>query len=295
MIAIYCLCACFCGYLAAAGGCQRFADRVRKFWGTAPTTNRNTAIGPGQRLSEVKQSQPPATTGTASNSKRKGDKPFENRLAGPPIESTDVDSIQQQRKRRIIVAMTGATGTILGIRLLEKLRELDIETHLVISKWAEATITYETDYKLAAVRGLATKYYSSRDVTAAISSGSFTVDAMIVIPCSMKTLSSIAAGYGDDLISRAADVTFKERRKLILVARETPFSGIHLENMLRATRNGAVIFPPVPAFYVKPKTVDDIVAQSVGRILDLLGIDTGVFERWSGMKKSGGDCEFHDV
>ncbi|KAH8705941.1 phenylacrylic acid decarboxylase [Talaromyces proteolyticus] len=160
---------------------------------------------------------------------------------------------------------------------------MDIETHLIISKWADATITYETDYKLRAVKDLATKTYSSHDVAAPISSGSFKVNAMIVVPCSMKTLSSIATGYGDDLISRAADVTFKEKRRLILVARETPLSGIHLENMMKVTQNGAIIFPPVPAFYTRPKTVDDIVNQTVGRILDLLDIDTGDFERWNGM------------
>ncbi|EXJ90725.1 3-octaprenyl-4-hydroxybenzoate carboxy-lyase UbiX [Capronia coronata CBS 617.96] len=189
------------------------------------------------------------------------------------------------RRKRVIVAMTGATGAILGIRLLEQLRQLDVETHLVMSKWAEATITYETDFKIPQVRALATKAYSSQDVSAPISSGSFRIDGMFVVPCSMKTLSSIASGYGDDLISRACDVTLKERRRLIVVARETPLTGIHLENMLRVTNNGGIIFPPVPAFYIRPSSVDDLVNQSVGRMLDLIGIDAGNFERWDGFRK----------
>ncbi|EXJ72347.1 3-octaprenyl-4-hydroxybenzoate carboxy-lyase UbiX [Cladophialophora psammophila CBS 110553] len=199
-----------------------------------------------------------------------------------------VGAVQPAKARkRVVVAMTGATGAILGIRLLEKLRRLDVETHLVMSKWAEATIAFETDYKIRDVRALASKVYSARDVAAPISSGSFKVDAMMVVPCSMKTLSSIATGYGDDLISRAADVTLKERRRLILMARETPLSGIHLENMMKVTQNGAIIFPPVPAFYIRPKTVDDIIDQSVGRLLDLMNIDTADFERWDGMRKFG--------
>ncbi|KIW64223.1 hypothetical protein PV04_09174 [Phialophora macrospora] len=190
------------------------------------------------------------------------------------------------RRKRVIVAMTGATGALLGIRLLEQLRRLDVETHLVMSKWAEATITYETDFKVRDVRALATKAYSSQDVAAPISSGSFRIDGMFVVPCSMKTLSAIASGYGDDLISGACDVTLKERRRLIVVARETPLTGIHLENMLKVTNNGGIIFPPVPAFYIRPTSVDDIVNQSVGRMLDLVDIDAGNFERWGGMRKT---------
>jgi 4-hydroxy-3-polyprenylbenzoate decarboxylase len=184
---------------------------------------------------------------------------------------------------RIVVAMTGATGAALGVRLLQILRHTNIESHLVISKWAAATLAYETDYTVKDLRALAYKTYSTQDVAASISSGSFRTQGMIIVPCSMKTLSAVANGYGDDLITRAADVTLKERRKLVVVARETPLTGIHLHNMMTITNNGGIIFPPVPAFYTKPQSVDDIIAQSVGRILDLFDIDTGDFERWSGI------------
>ncbi|KAK1242920.1 hypothetical protein MKX08_005732 [Trichoderma sp. CBMAI-0020] len=191
----------------------------------------------------------------------------------------------QPRRKRIVVAMTGATGTILGIRLLIALRRLNVETHLVISKWAEQTLKYETDYHPSNVRALADHVYGINDMAAAISSGSFRVDGMIVVPCSMKTLASITTGLCDDLISRAADVMLKERRKLVLVARETPLSEIHLRNMLDVTRAGAIIFPPVPAYYIRPASVDDLVNQSVGRMLDLFDLDTEEFERWNGWKK----------
>lgn len=191
----------------------------------------------------------------------------------------------QPRRKRLIVAMTGATGTVLGIKLLIALRRLNVETHLVISKWAEQTLKYETDYHASNVRALADHCYNISDMAAAISSGSFRVDGMIVVPCSMKTLASIATGLCDDLISRAADVMLKERRRLVLVARETPLSEIHLRNMLDVTRAGAVVFPPVPAYYIRPSSVDDLVNQSVGRMLDLFDLDTDEFERWSGWKK----------
>ncbi|PON23286.1 3-octaprenyl-4-hydroxybenzoate carboxy-lyase UbiX [Trichoderma gamsii] len=197
----------------------------------------------------------------------------------PPYQPT------QPRRKRIIVAMTGATGTILGITLLIALRRLNVETHLVISKWAEQTLKYETDYHPSNVRALADHVYNINDMAAAISSGSFRVDGMIVVPCSMKTLASISTGLCDDLISRAADVMLKERRKLVLVARETPLSEIHLRNMLDVTRAGAIIFPPVPAYYIRPASVDDLVNQSVGRMLDLFDLDTEEFERWNGWKK----------
>jgi 4-hydroxy-3-polyprenylbenzoate decarboxylase len=189
-------------------------------------------------------------------------------------------------KKRIIVGMTGATGAILGIELLRVLRRMNVETHLVVSKWADMTIKYETDWDPMDVRALASHVYAIRDLAAPMASGSFHVDGMIIVPCSMKTLAATRMGYSEDLISRAADVTLKERRKLVLVTRETPLSDIHLENMLSLTRSGAVIFPPMPAFYTKPNSVDDIVQQSVGRMLDIFDIDTGNFERWSGMKKS---------
>ncbi|KAL7928280.1 flavoprotein [Trichoderma chlorosporum] len=191
----------------------------------------------------------------------------------------------QPRRKRIIVAMTGATGTILGIKLLIALRRMNVETHLVMSKWAEATLKYETDYHASNVRALADRVYNINDMAAPIASGSFRVDGMIVVPCSMKTLASISTGLCDDLISRAADVVLKERRRLVLVARETPLSEIHLRNMLDVTRVGAIVFPPVPAFYIKPSSVDDLVDQSVGRMLDLFDLDTGDFERWNGWSK----------
>ncbi|CAX41288.1 phenylacrylic acid decarboxylase, putaytive [Candida dubliniensis CD36] len=185
--------------------------------------------------------------------------------------------------KRIVLAITGATGTQIGVRLLEILKELGVETHLVMSKWGIATLKYETDYQVDYVTSLATKTYSARDVTAPISSGSFVHDGMIVAPCSMKSLSAIRTGFTEDLIVRAADVSLKERRKLLLVARETPLSDIHLDNMLYLSRMGVIIFPPVPAFYTKPKTVDDIIEQTCGRILDNFGINIDTFERWDGI------------
>ena len=181
--------------------------------------------------------------------------------------------------------MTGATGAVLGIKLLTALRQLNVETHLIISHWAEATIRYETDYTPSNVKALADHCYSNRDQAAPISSGSFHADGMIVIPCSMKTLASIHAGYCDDLISRAADVMLKERRRLVLAVRETPLSDIHLRNMLEVSRAGAVICPAMPAFYTRPNSIDDLVTQMVGRMLDLFGLDSGDFQRWNGMEK----------
>ncbi|KAA8917462.1 hypothetical protein TRICI_000411 [Trichomonascus ciferrii] len=189
------------------------------------------------------------------------------------------------RRKRIVVAMTGATGSILGIKVLLALRNLDVETHLIISKWAEATIKYETDYHPKNVRALADHVHNINDMAAPTSSGSFKTDGMIVVPCSMKTLAAINSGFCDDLISRSADVMLKERRKLVLVARETPLSEIHLRNMLSVTQSGAIIFPPVPAFYIKASSIDDLVDQSVGRMLDLFDLDTDDFERWGGWKK----------
>ncbi|CAG8009584.1 unnamed protein product [Penicillium olsonii] len=202
----------------------------------------------------------------------------------PP--STAVSHIQQPpRRRRIIVALTGATGSILGVKTLIALRQLNVETHLVISKWAEATIKYETDYTIPNIRALADHVYNIHDMAAPIASGSFRVDGMIIVPCSVKTLASISSGICDDLISRAADVILKERRRLVLAVRETPLSSIHLRNMTTVTEAGAIIFPPVPAYYIKPSSIDDLVDHSVGRMLDLFDLDTEAFERWGGFKK----------
>jgi 4-hydroxy-3-polyprenylbenzoate decarboxylase len=181
---------------------------------------------------------------------------------------------------RLVVGLTGATGAILGIRLLHALRSLPVETHLVLSQWARATIETETGYSVRAVHALADHVYGARDQAAAISSGSFRTDGMVVIPCSMKTLAAIRTGYGEGLIARAADVTLKERKPLVLVPREMPLSVIHLENMLALARMGVVIAPPMPAFYQRPATVEDIIDHTVARVLDQLGLDLPGARRW---------------
>lgn len=196
-----------------------------------------------------------------------------------------VNAVSNCRRRRIVVAMTGATGAMLGIKVLIALRRLNVETHLIISKWAAETIKYETDYHPSGVRALSDHAYNINDMGAPLSSGSFRTDGMIIVPCSMKTLAAINSGFCDDLITRTADVMLKERRKLVIVARETPLNEIHLRNMLSVSQAGGIVFPPVPAFYVRPATVDDLINQSVGRILDMFDLDTEEFERWHGLKQ----------
>ena len=187
---------------------------------------------------------------------------------------------------RLVVGICGATGAIYGIRLLEVLREASgVETHLVISKAAERTIPFETPHTVEQVAKLATVRYPAGDVGAALSSGSFLTSGMVVAPCSVKTLAAIAHGYTDNLLSRAADVTLKEGRRLVLVVREAPLTLAHLRNMAACAEMGAVIVPPVPAFYNHPKTIDDIVNHTVGRVLDLFGLDAGIVQRWHGMGK----------
>ena len=181
---------------------------------------------------------------------------------------------------KLVIGMTGATGAAIGVRVLTALKDLGVETHLVISKWARATIQLETPYSVQDVIALASKTYSEHDQAAAISSGSFRVDGMVIVPCSMKTLAAIRCGYGDGLIARAADVTLKEQRKLVLVPRESPLNAIHLENMLALTRAGAMMLPPMPAFYNKPATTDDIINHCVSRILDQFGLDNELTQRW---------------
>ena len=190
---------------------------------------------------------------------------------------------------RIIVGMTGATGSIYGVRLLERLREVGVETHLIISRWGARTLIHETPFSREHVESLATISYAPGDMGAAISSGSFRTDGMIIAPCSAKTLAAIAHGYGDNLIHRAADVVLKERRKLVLAVREAPMSDIHLENMLKLSRMGAVILPPLPAFYNHPRTIDDLVDQSVARMLDQFGLEVSGVERWAGEMGVSGD------
>jgi flavin prenyltransferase len=183
---------------------------------------------------------------------------------------------------RLIVGISGASGTIYGVRLLEMLRKAEIETHLVMSKSAEMTLAYETDFKPKEVRALAAVNYSVSDIGAAISSGSFPTIGMIVAPCSIRTMSEIASGVTSSLLSRAADVVLKEKRRLVLAIRETPLHAGHLRSMTLLAEIGAVIAPIVPAFYNRPRTVDDIVNHTCGRLLDLFGIDAGIVKRWKG-------------
>jgi 4-hydroxy-3-polyprenylbenzoate decarboxylase len=182
--------------------------------------------------------------------------------------------------RRLIVGISGASGVILGVRLLEVLREIGVETHLVMSKAAEQTLAYETDWTGKAVRRLAARAYHVNDVAAPIASGSFKTLGMIVMPCSMKTLSEIATGVTGNLLSRAADVVMKERRPLVLAVRETPLHAIHLRNMTTLAEMGVIIAPPVPGFYSRPKSVADLVDHAVGRVLDLFGLEAGLVKRW---------------
>jgi 4-hydroxy-3-polyprenylbenzoate decarboxylase len=184
--------------------------------------------------------------------------------------------------RRLVVGISGASGVVYGIRVLELLQKTDIETHLVMSKSAEMTLAYETDLKGKDVRALATVYHPMADIGASISSGSFPTMGMLVVPCSIKTMSEIATGVTSSLLSRAADVVLKEKKRLVLAVRETPLHGGHLRTLTTLSDIGAVIAPIVPAFYNKPKTVDDIINHTVGRLLDLFGIETKLVKRWEG-------------
>jgi 4-hydroxy-3-polyprenylbenzoate decarboxylase len=183
---------------------------------------------------------------------------------------------------RLIVGISGASGSIYGIRALELLRQVGVETHLVMSKSAEMTLAYESDLKPKDIKALASVSHSVTDIGAAISSGSFLTMGMLIAPCSIRTMSEIATGVTSTLLTRAADVVLKERRRLVLAVRETPLHGGHLRTLVQLADLGAVIAPIVPAFYTRPKTIDDIVNHSVGRLLDLFGIDTKTVKRWSG-------------
>jgi 4-hydroxy-3-polyprenylbenzoate decarboxylase len=189
---------------------------------------------------------------------------------------------------RFVIGITGATGVIYGVRLLERLREAGVETHVIISRWGARTLQHETRHSREEVEALATVAYRPDDLGAAVSSGSFQTDGMIVAPCSAKSLAAIAHGYGDNLIHRAADVILKERRRLLLAVREAPLSDIHLENMLKLSRMGAVIFPPLPAFYNHPATVDALVDHVTARMLDQVGIRIPGAARWDGEMNVGG-------
>jgi 4-hydroxy-3-polyprenylbenzoate decarboxylase len=191
--------------------------------------------------------------------------------------------------KRLIVAITGATGAIYGVRVLQRLRAAGAETHLVISRWGARTLLHETSWSRERVEALAGATYAPGDMGAAISSGSFRTDGMIIAPCSAKTLAAIAHGYGDNLVHRAADVVLKERRRLVVAIREAPLCEIHLENMLKLARMGAVILPPMPAFYNHPKSVDDVVQHTVARILDQFGFEMPEAVRWTGEMSVGSD------
>ena len=180
----------------------------------------------------------------------------------------------------LIVALTGGSGIIYGIKLIESLHSLNLETHLVISEWGEKTIKIETDRDLPYLKNLASHYYDNTNLAAPISSGSFKTRGMVIIPCSMKTLASIANGFDDNLISRAASVCIKENRKLVIVPRETPLSKIHLQNMVKLSELGVTILPAMPGFYHHPITIDDLLNHIVGKVLDQFDIDNNMFKRW---------------
>lgn len=182
--------------------------------------------------------------------------------------------------QRYVIAITGATGAVFGIRLLEELRKYPVETHVVVSNWGEKTITLETGCTMEKIRQMSHHLYDYKNVGAPIASGSFRTAGMVIVPCSMKTLASITHGLADNLIARAADVMLKERRKLVLVPRETPLNAVHLENMLKASQLGAIIVPPMPAFYNRPRDLSQMVDHFVGRLLDLLDLENDLCRRW---------------
>ncbi|MGB6463030.1 MAG: UbiX family flavin prenyltransferase [Nitrosotalea sp.] len=187
---------------------------------------------------------------------------------------------------RLVVGMTGSSGIVYGIRMLEVLKRCNIDVHLVMTEWAKKCLALETDFDLNYVKSLAGSYSEDSNMAASVSSGTYKTDGMIIIPCSMKTLSSIANGYEETLVARAAGVTIKESRKLVIVPRETPLTGIHLENMLKLARIGIVILPAMPGFYNKPKNVDDLINHVVGKCLDQFNIEHDLFKRWGTSKPS---------
>ena len=193
--------------------------------------------------------------------------------------------VDNASKKRIVVAMTGATGAVYGVRILEELRRAgDIETHVVLSNAGMLSAASELDLSKREIEALADVAHAAKDVGASIASGSFKSNGMIIAPCSMRTLAAIATGVTDNLVTRAADVVLKERRRLVLLARETPLTLVHLRNMVTITEMGGVIFPPVPAFYAKLESLDAMVDQTVGRVLDLFDIDSPLVRRWSGVR-----------
>jgi flavin prenyltransferase len=189
------------------------------------------------------------------------------------------------KRPRLIIGISGATGIVYGIRLLQIAGALELETHLVVTKAGERTLAYEADLSIQELRGMADYSYPDADIGAAIASGSFPTIGMVIAPCSVHSLAEIAHCTTDGLLTRAADVCLKERRRLVLLFREAPLHAGHIRSMMAATENGAIVFPPVPAFYTRPSTVADIVDHTVGRVLDLFGLDTGLVQRWTGQHK----------
>ena len=188
-------------------------------------------------------------------------------------------------KKRLIIGITGATGAVYGLGLLKALKEVDgWESHLVLTDAGVLNVWHEHKMKRKEVERLADFAYHPKDIAATIASGSFVTEGMVIAPCSMKTLAAVAHAYADDLVSRAADVILKERRRLVLVPRETPLNLAHLRNMVSVTEMGGIIMPPMPAFYALPKTLDDLVSHTIGRVLDLFGVSTGKVKRWQGIK-----------
>jgi polyprenyl P-hydroxybenzoate/phenylacrylic acid decarboxylase-like protein len=192
--------------------------------------------------------------------------------------------------KRIIIGLTGAAGSIYGVRILQELQKVDdIESHLIVSRAGLLNVATELDMRRGELEALADVVHSDRDIGATIASGSFRTDGMIVAPCSMKTLAAAATGLTDNLVSRAADVVMKERRRLVLMVRETPLNLVHLRNMTTVTEMGGIIFPPMPSFYAKLENLEAMVDQSIGRVLDLFGVDSGLVRRWQGVKESASE------
>lgn len=196
--------------------------------------------------------------------------------------------------KKMVVGITGASGAIYGIEFLRTCNEFSIETHLILSDWAEKTIEIETSYTVSEVKSLATYNYDNDNLAAKTSSGSFQHDGMVIVPCSMKSLAAVAYGFSENLIHRSADVTIKESRRLVLVPRETPLSQIHLENMLRLSKMGVTILPPMPAMYINPKSINDVVKHTVSRLMDHLGVENNISKRWVGLGNADGHMERYD-
>jgi 4-hydroxy-3-polyprenylbenzoate decarboxylase len=210
---------------------------------------------------------------------------------GEELESIMSERPSDQQRRRLIVGISGASGAVYGIRLLELLKDTDIDTHLIMSRAAQMTLASETDLKVADVAALATIVHSNQDIGAACSSGSFKTLGMVIAPCSIKTMSEIATGVTANLMSRAADVALKERRRVVLLLRETPLHIGHIRTMAAVTEAGAIVYPPVPAFYSHPASLAEMVDHTLGRVLDLFDIDLGVVQRWTGKKSRRKDAK----